>query len=104
MTFNIRPSESQLVFKGDKLPFECHASYIPGDMRIAWLRGGNLVVSNRSQGVYVYTNENLDKTIKIHHLVVENLDTSHAGNWTCQVSTATKNMSKTVSVYLHFLL
>ncbi|XP_012939482.1 adhesion G protein-coupled receptor A3, partial [Aplysia californica] len=98
LTFNIRPSESQLVFKGDKLPFECHASYMPGDMSIAWFRSGHLVTTNKTMGVFVHTSHNLDRTIIIHRLVVESLDTTHAGEWSCVVSTSSGNLTKTVHV------
>lgn len=101
--FDIRPSESQLVFQGDKLPFECHASVTPGKMEIAWFRGGQLVTTNKTIGVFVYTSHNLDRTVINHRLVVESLDSSHAGEWSCVVSTDTGNLTKTVSPYrLHF--
>lgn len=97
--FDIRPSESQLVFQGDKLPFECHASVAPGKMEIAWFRGGHQVTTNKTVGVSVNTTHNLDYTVITHHLLVESLDTSHAGEWSCVVSTDIGNLTKTVSAY-----
>ncbi|CAL1548560.1 unnamed protein product, partial [Lymnaea stagnalis] len=69
--FEIRPSESQLVFQGDKLPFECHASALSNNMDIAWFRGGQRVTSNKTMGVFVHTSQNLDRTIFNHRLIVE---------------------------------
>ncbi|BFZ01249.1 hypothetical protein BsWGS_04288 [Bradybaena similaris] len=96
--FDIHPSESQLVFQGDKLPFECHASVIPGKMEVAWFRDGQLVTTNKTIGVYVNRSHNLDRTVINHRLVVESLDASHAGEWSCVLTTATGNLTKTVHV------
>lgn len=95
--FDIHPSESQLVFQGDKLPFECHASVIPGKMEVAWFRDGQLVTTNKTIGVYVNRSHNVDRTVINHRLVVESLDASHAGEWSCVLTTATGNLTKTVS-------
>ncbi|GFO36532.1 adhesion g protein-coupled receptor a3, partial [Plakobranchus ocellatus] len=96
--FHIRPSKSQLVFQGDKLPFECYASKAPGLMQIAWYRSGHLVTTNASRGVSVNTTHNTDRTILNHRLVVEKLDSSHAGKWSCVVTTQAGNHTKTVTV------
>ena len=85
--FEIKPSHSQLVFEGDKLPFECRASVIHPRTNIAWVReGGNIVITtNKTAGIFVHTSYSPDRTIVLHSLVVENLDKSHGGIWSCQV-------------------
>ncbi|XP_055891327.1 uncharacterized protein LOC106070481 isoform X2 [Biomphalaria glabrata] len=97
--FEIRPSESQLVFIGDKLPFECHASVTSQDkMNISWYRGDRIVTSNKTLGIYVNTSHNHDHTITNHRLVVDSLEPSHAGDWSCVVSSDKGNLTKTVHV------
>ncbi|RUS79656.1 hypothetical protein EGW08_012579, partial [Elysia chlorotica] len=96
--FDIQPSESQLVFQGDKLPINCYASRAPGRMNIAWFRSGHMVTTNASLGVSVYTSRNSDQTVVNHKLVVEKLDRTHAGEWSCVVTTSSRNHTKTVTV------
>lgn len=103
--FEIRPSESQLVFIGDKLPFECHASVTSQDkMNISWYRGDRIVTSNKTLGIYVNTSHNHDHTITNHRLVVDSLEPSHAGDWSCVVSSDKGNLTKTVCIDSIFLL
>lgn len=85
--FEIKPAQSQLVFEGDKLPFECRASFGYGRTQIAWVRDGGKVVieTNKTAGIFVHTSYTPDRTIISHSLVVENLDKSHEGVWSCQV-------------------
>ena len=90
-----------MVFQGDKLPFDCYASRAPGRMKIAWFRSGHMVTTNSSLGVSVYTSRNSDQTIVNHKLVVEKLDSSHAGEWSCVVTTSSGNHTRTVS-FSHF--
>ena len=45
--FEIRPNRSQVVFEGDKIPFECRASVVDPETKILWLREGHIVISNR---------------------------------------------------------
>ncbi|KAL8623643.1 hypothetical protein ACOMHN_051085 [Nucella lapillus] len=86
--FEIKPSHSQLVFEGDKLPFECRASVIHPRTLIAWVREGG-----RGRGSY-----SPDRTIVSHSLVVENLHKDHEGVWSCQVTTPQGKVTKHVEV------
>ncbi|XP_076439680.1 adhesion G protein-coupled receptor A2-like [Babylonia areolata] len=99
--FEIKPSHSQLVFEGDKLPFECRASVIHPRTSIAWVREGQEEVemsTNKTAGVFVHTSYSPDRTIVSHSLVVENLDKSHEGIWSCQVTTPQGKVTKHVEV------
>ncbi|KAK7468009.1 hypothetical protein BaRGS_00036753, partial [Batillaria attramentaria] len=98
--FEIKPSQSQVVFEGDKLPFECRASVVHTKTHIAWVReAGKLVVTNnKTAGIFVHTSMSPDKTIIIQSLVVENLDKSHEGVWSCQVTTPQGQVTKHVEV------
>ncbi|KAH9513289.1 hypothetical protein Btru_034549 [Bulinus truncatus] len=97
--FEIRPSQSQLVFIGDKLPLECHVSVnLQDKINISWYRGGQIVTTNKSLGIYVHTSYSHDQTITNHSLIVDSLDPSHAGDWSCIVSSDKGNLTKMVHV------
>ncbi|XP_067657299.1 adhesion G protein-coupled receptor A3-like [Haliotis asinina] len=96
--FVISPQESQIVFEGDKLPFNCRASFIHADTHIAWIRKGVAVETNKSAGVFVVTSKTPDDTIITHTLALNNLQKSHSGVWSCQVSTPQGKVSRDVSI------
>ncbi|KAH9513291.1 Adhesion G protein-coupled receptor A2, partial [Bulinus truncatus] len=97
--FEIRPSQSQLVFIGDKLPLECHVSVnLQDKINISWYRGGQIVTTNKSLGIYVHTSHSHDQTITNHSLIVDSLDPSHAGDWSCIVSSDKGNLTKMADI------
>ncbi|KAL4232013.1 hypothetical protein ACF0H5_009591 [Mactra antiquata] len=96
--FEIKPGTSQIVFEGDKIPFDCRASIIDPNTKMFWLRHGSVVETNRSQGIFVLTRKSMDNTVMIHTLVLENLKSTRAGDWMCLVSTPQGNDTKTVSL------
>lgn len=105
--FELTPSASQVVFEGDKLPFECRASEIGHDMNISWVRSGigdvgggyagATVLSNRMLGVFVHVQSLPDRT-RVSSLVLEHLTTSHSGVWKCVVETAQGSISRSVVI------
>ncbi|XP_041370452.1 adhesion G protein-coupled receptor A3-like [Gigantopelta aegis] len=96
--FEIIPKESQIVFEGDKLPFECRASVIHQKTKIFWMRKNVTIKTNKTAGVFVHTLMSPDRTVITHSLVVENLQKSHTGNWSCQVSTPQGKVSRDVMI------
>ncbi|ESP00442.1 hypothetical protein LOTGIDRAFT_140702, partial [Lottia gigantea] len=96
--FEITPHHSQVVFEGDKLPFECSASVIHTKTNITWIRGQKSIISNKTAGIFVHTQYTPDKTRITHSLVVENLDKSHSGQWYCQVATPQGKVSQGVNI------
>lgn len=90
--FEIKPGINQIVFEGDKIPIECQASIVHPKTEMSWLRHRELVVTNRSQGIFTNTRKNLDHTIMTHSLVLENLKAQNAGEWVCLVSTPQVNI------------
>ncbi|KAK6177945.1 hypothetical protein SNE40_012804 [Patella caerulea] len=96
--FEITPSHSQVVFEGDKLPFECSASVLHSRTNITWLRGAIPVTSNKTAGIFVHTQYTPDKTRITHSLAIKNLDKSHSGQWYCQVSTPQGKVSQGVNI------
>ena len=78
---------SQIVFEGDKLPFQCRASVVDPDTKMYWLRYGQVVETNRSTGIFVLSSHVADNTVMMHSLVLEDLKSTQKGVWECMVST-----------------
>lgn len=47
------PSQHQIVFQGDSLPFQCMASFVDEDMQVLWYQDGKMVESNATQGISI---------------------------------------------------
>lgn len=96
--FEIIPSKSQVVFEGDKLPFECRASVIDRNTKMAWIRKEEIVQTNREKGVIVYTSRTTDQSTMVHHLVLEELSKSDSGTWQCTVTSPQGNVTSNISI------
>ncbi|XP_060572173.1 adhesion G protein-coupled receptor A3-like [Ruditapes philippinarum] len=96
--FEIKPGMSQIVFEGDKLPFDCQASVVDPNTKMFWLRRGAVVETNRSQGIFIHTRKTPDNTVMMHSLVLEDLKSPQSGKWLCLVSTPQGNVTKTVTI------
>lgn len=55
------PSQSQVVFEGDKLPFTCHASSLDGHTQLHWERFSKPVAINKTQDMLIQTLEQNDE-------------------------------------------
>lgn len=51
--FQLIPSQRQLVFRGDRLPLQCTASYIDQSVDLRWRHNGHAVTTQEDRGVYV---------------------------------------------------
>ncbi|KAK3095548.1 hypothetical protein FSP39_015980 [Pinctada imbricata] len=96
--FEIYPKQSQVVFEGDKLPFECRASVIDKNTQMVWMRSGRVVETNRSHGIIVRTDNSQDGSLRIHTLVLENLMLNDSGAWRCMVTTPQGNVSNDINI------
>ena len=85
--FEIVPGIDQIVFEGDKIPFDCQASIVDPRTQMFWLRNGLVVETNRSRGVFIHTRRSPDNTVMMHSMVLENLKSPNSGEWLCLVST-----------------
>lgn len=52
-SFQLTPSQRQVVFQGDSLPFQCQASLVAEDMQVLWYRNGHMVRHNATQGIFI---------------------------------------------------
>lgn len=96
--FEIFPSKSQVVFEGDKLPFECRASVIDRQTKMVWIRNEEVVETDRPRGVIVHTSTSRDQSIMIHHLVLEELSKNDSGIWQCRVTSPQGNVTSNISI------
>ncbi|MGH0132437.1 UNVERIFIED_CONTAM: hypothetical protein FKN15_035944 [Acipenser sinensis] len=54
--FQMIPSYRQVVFQGDRLPFQCTATYIDNTTKVQWYHDGNLIETEEDKGVFVEEN------------------------------------------------
>lgn len=52
-SFQMTPSQHQIVFQGDSLPFQCTASFVDEDMQVLWYQDGKMVEPDATQGIYI---------------------------------------------------
>lgn len=52
-SFQLTPSQRQVVFQGDSLPFQCQASFIAEDMQVLWYQDGRMVKPDAAQGIFI---------------------------------------------------
>ncbi len=52
-SFQMTPSQHQIVFQGDSLPFQCMASFVDEDMQVLWYQDGKMVEPDATQGIYI---------------------------------------------------
>lgn len=50
-TLSLLPSQRQVVFKGDRMPFHCTAALVDKITVMHWRHNGQLVTSDPGQGV-----------------------------------------------------
>ncbi|GCB74340.1 hypothetical protein scyTo_0003429 [Scyliorhinus torazame] len=51
--FQMIPSRHQVVFRGDRLPFLCTATYVDKSTQIQWLHGGKVTVTDEDNEIFV---------------------------------------------------
>ena len=52
-SFQLTPSQRQVVFQGDSLPFQCQASFVAEDMQVLWYQDGRMVEPDAAQGIVI---------------------------------------------------
>lgn len=52
-SFQLTPSQRQVVFQGDSLPFQCQASLVAEDMQVLWYHRGHMVKPDATQGIFI---------------------------------------------------
>ncbi|MEQ2174373.1 hypothetical protein GOODEAATRI_007317 [Goodea atripinnis] len=52
-SFQLTPSQRQVVFQGDSLPFQCQASLVAEDMQVLWYQNGRMVKPDATRGIFI---------------------------------------------------
>ncbi|KAM6954313.1 adhesion G protein-coupled receptor A2 [Aplochiton taeniatus] len=97
-TLSLLPSQRQVVFKGDRLPFHCTAALVDKITSLHWQHNGQLVTSDPEMGVQLEDNVPHDCTFITSELILFNVHVEASGEWECVVVTGRGNASRTVEI------
>ncbi|KAL4664129.1 hypothetical protein H8957_013374 [Semnopithecus entellus] len=97
-THHLIPSLRQVVFQGDRLPFQCSASYLGNDTRIRWHHNQAPVEGDEQAGILLAESLIHDCTFITSELTLSHIGVWASGEWECTVSTAQGNASKKVEI------
>ncbi|NWI83563.1 AGRA2 protein, partial [Dryoscopus gambensis] len=97
-THHLIPSLRQVVFQGDRLPFQCTATYLDNSTQIRWFHNREPVEEDEQTGVIVEESLIHDCTFITSELILSNIHVSANGEWECSVSTSQGNVSKKVEI------
>uniref|UniRef100_A0A2K6FMH9 Adhesion G protein-coupled receptor A2 n=1 Tax=Propithecus coquereli TaxID=379532 RepID=A0A2K6FMH9_PROCO len=97
-THHLIPSLRQVVFQGDRLPFQCSASYLGNDTRIRWYHNRAPVEGDEQAGVLLAESLIHDCTFITSELTLSHIGVWASGEWECSVSTAQGNASRKVEI------
>uniref|UniRef100_A0A673AFU3 Adhesion G protein-coupled receptor A3 n=1 Tax=Sphaeramia orbicularis TaxID=375764 RepID=A0A673AFU3_9TELE len=90
-SFQLTPSQRQVVFQGDSLPFQCQASFVAEDMQVLWYQNGRMVKPDTQILSLFYL-------FSISALTISNIQPGFTGNWECRVWTSRGNTTRTVHI------
>ncbi|XP_074518003.1 adhesion G protein-coupled receptor A3 isoform X2 [Halichoeres trimaculatus] len=97
-SFQLTPSQRQVVFQGDSLPFQCQASFITEDMQVLWYQNGRMVKSDAAQGIFIEKRMVQNCSLIASALTISNIQPGFTGNWECRVWTSRGNTTRTVHI------
>ncbi|XP_053484967.1 adhesion G protein-coupled receptor A3 isoform X3 [Ictalurus furcatus] len=97
-SFQMTPSQHQIVFQGDSLPFQCMASFVDEDMQVLWYQDGKMVESDATQGIYIEKSMVQNCSLIASALTISNIQPGFTGDWECRVRTSRGNNTRTVHV------
>ncbi|TNN55600.1 Adhesion G protein-coupled receptor A2 [Liparis tanakae] len=97
-TLLLLPSQRQVVFKGDRLPFHCTATLVDDVTTLHWRHNGQLVTSDPEMGVQLENSVLHDCTFITSELILFNVHVEAKGEWECVVSTGRGNTSRSVEI------
>ncbi|XP_066495904.1 adhesion G protein-coupled receptor A2 isoform X2 [Tiliqua scincoides] len=97
-THQLIPSLRQVVFQGDRLPFQCTATYLDNSTHILWYHNRALVQGDELSGIILQESLVHDCTFITSELILSNIHISASGEWECTISTAQGNISKKVEI------
>ncbi|XP_050932642.1 LOW QUALITY PROTEIN: adhesion G protein-coupled receptor A3 [Lates calcarifer] len=96
--FQLIPSQRQLVFRGDRLPLQCTASYVDPSVELRWRHNGHVVATHEDRGVYVEETLLHDCCLLTSEVILSNIDVGIAGIWECLVTSSRGNTSQQMEI------
>ncbi|XP_070834191.1 adhesion G protein-coupled receptor A3 [Chaetodon trifascialis] len=96
--FQLIPSQRQLVFRGDRLPLQCTASYLDQSVELWWRHNGHIVTTQEDRGVYVEETLLHDCCLLTSEVILSNIDLGIAGIWECLVTSSRGNASQQMEI------
>ncbi|XP_041856309.1 adhesion G protein-coupled receptor A2 [Melanotaenia boesemani] len=97
-TLSLLPSQRQVVFKGDRLPFHCTAAFVDKITTLHWRHNGQAVTSDPEMGVQLENSVLHDCTFITSELILFNVHVEASGDWECVVTTGRGNVSRAVEI------
>uniref|UniRef100_A0A667ZCS4 Adhesion G protein-coupled receptor A3 n=1 Tax=Myripristis murdjan TaxID=586833 RepID=A0A667ZCS4_9TELE len=97
-SFQLTPSQRQVVFQGDSLPFQCQASFVAEDMQVLWYQDGRMVEPDAAQGIFIEKSMVQNCSLIASALTISNIQPGSTGNWECRVRTSRGNTTRTVHI------
>ncbi|CAL8327416.1 unnamed protein product [Lota lota] len=97
-SFLLTPSQRQVVFQGDSLPFQCQASFVAKDMQVLWYQDGRMVEPDAAQGIAIQKSMVQNCSLIASALTISNIQPGSTGNWECRVRTSRGNTTRTVHI------
>ncbi|XP_062849628.1 adhesion G protein-coupled receptor A3-like [Trichomycterus rosablanca] len=97
-SFQMTPSQHQIVFQGDSLPFQCMASFVDEDMQVLWYQDGRMVEPDATQGIYIEKSMVQNCSLIASALTISNIQPGFTGDWECRVRTSRGNNTRTVHI------
>uniref|UniRef100_A0A3P8VP84 Adhesion G protein-coupled receptor A1 n=1 Tax=Cynoglossus semilaevis TaxID=244447 RepID=A0A3P8VP84_CYNSE len=92
------PSQRQLVFRGDRLPLQCTASYVDPSLELHWRHNGRTVTTQDDRGVYVEETLLHDCCLLTSEVILSNIDVTVTGIWECLVTSYRGNTSQQMEI------
>ncbi|XP_070849198.1 adhesion G protein-coupled receptor A3 [Chaetodon trifascialis] len=97
-SFQLTPSQRQVVFQGDSLPFQCQASFVAEDMQVLWYQNGRMVTPDAARGIFIEKHMVQNCSLIASALTISNIQPGFTGNWECRVRTSRGNTTRTVHI------
>uniref|UniRef100_A0A7N6FF55 Adhesion G protein-coupled receptor A2 n=1 Tax=Anabas testudineus TaxID=64144 RepID=A0A7N6FF55_ANATE len=84
-TLSLLPSQRQVVFRGDRLPFHCTAALVDKFTTLHWRHNSQLVTSDPEMGIQLEKSVLHDCTFITSELILFNVHVEASGEWECIV-------------------
>ncbi|XP_074856532.1 adhesion G protein-coupled receptor A1 isoform X2 [Carettochelys insculpta] len=96
--FELIPSQRQVVFHGDRLPFQCTATYVDNTTQVHWYHEGRLIETNEESGIFVEDSIIHDCCLITRELILSSIDIGATGYWECQINNSYGTSTKQVEI------